>query len=1854
MEGGDLSMSSIDQRVVHMTFDNKQFEQGIASTLSSLEKLNKGLQLQGATKGLKDVDAAAKGVSLSGIASGVDSIASKFTAMSVIGITALTNVANKAVDAGLRVAKAFTIDPVAAGFHNYETQINAIGTILANTGLEGEKGLAKVNKALGELNTYANQTVYNFSEMAKNIGTFTAAGVGLQDSVNSIKGIANLAAISGSTSEQASTAMYQLSQAIATGTVHLMDWNSVVNAGMGGKVFQTALINTARASGVAIDSIIKKSGSFRDSLQKGWLTSKILTQTLSQFTGDLSMKQIEAMGFTKKQAEEVLKLGKTAVGAATKIKTATQLTDALKEEVATAWATIFKTIFGNITQATELFTKIHAVAENALTKPIYALNTLIKGWDKLGGRKVLIQGLSDAFQVLGAIMHSISGAFEEIFPPATAKQLFDMTVSFRDFMERLKMGDQTADELKRTFAGVFAVLKIGWDIVSAVGKAFLGLFGTVGNGSGGFLKVTASIGDFLVKLEKAIKQSQVFTSFFGTIGSILSIPIQLLQMLGLYVGSLFDKFDGEKATKGLSNVSDQIKSLGKYSHVAVAIWDGMVGALKTVGEYVDKVWTKISGFFHNLGTSGTTTSNNFGAILAALDTGLFAGLILLVKKIVTYFTSGGNHGPIRSIVESIREPFEELTATLKTMQTVLKAAALLEIAAAVAILAFAMSTLSKIDSNGLIRASSAITVMFGQLLGAMAIFQKFIGTAGFAKLPFMMLSLIELAAAVTILAKAVTMMANLDWNGLAKGLTGLAATMAILAGGLKLIGNPEGLVLTGFGLTEVAGAIGGLVAAVIAMAKLDWNGLAKGLTGLAATLAALGLFAKFAEGSGAGAIRTVGLVLLAAAIKILVSAIKDFEGVSWENIAKGLTGIAVLLGSLALYTKFSDANKAGVLQGVGIILLATGIKILVSSVSDFGAMPWEQIAKGLVGVGGLLGSLILFTKFSEADKAGVLQGVGIILLATGIKILANAVTQLSGLSWEQIAKGLVTLAGALAIVTAALMLIPPTAVLSAAGVLVVAMSLGMTADALQKMGAMSWGAIGKGLTSLLGALTIITAALYVIPPTAVLGAAGVLVVALSLGKITEALAKMGAFSWSAIGKSLTELAGALGIIALALDLMPEALPGAAALLIVTASLAVLSPVLEAFGNMSLAEIGKSLLMLAGVFAVLGLAGLVLAPVVPVLIGLGTSIGLIGAGVLLAGLGLSLFAGSIKVLGENLNGFGDTISKAGSGFLKAIEGILKNMALAVAKEAPLIVGALLKLLLEMLQQLNTYAPKLVAAGLRLVASILQGVADNVGKVQAAAVNVVLAYIAGVGKSLPKIVDAGVKLIISFINGLSKAIDANSSALGKAGGRLAVSIIEGIVKGLGSGVGQVVKAAEGIAGSAINAAKKALDINSPSKKFIAIGRSVNEGFLKGLLSGDKSKVDAVFKALSEQIKSAMDASAKTSATLEARLKKETSARHKNNDEIARTKKELTQANKEHKAEAAAYDEVTKKLTKQHKALDLLTDKYNKNTAALQKAQDTLANAIKTRDDYRKQITDEFATLPTISTGETVATYEQDLSTQIEKTKEFANVLQRLRKLGLSDVAYKQLLNEGLDALPFAQQLLDSGKTGVAHLNDLNSQLTDAAGALGKTASTQLYQAAVDSAKGLVAGLKAQRKAIEKQMEIIADAMVKAIKTKLGIKSPSKVFAEVGGFSAQGLAQGLDEMSGIVEKSAASIGDKAVSSLSKSLSGMSDLVTGNFDISPTITPVLDLSSVKKSAGQIGTMLSTQPIAVDSAYSKALAVASSQMSTQGTDTAATASTQVKSVTYIQNNNSPKSLTAAEIYRQTNNQLSRTKGTLG
>lgn len=434
--------NEVDSRVVEMRFDNQQFERNVGQSLSTLDKLKAALRLDGVSKGLDDVNASAKRLNFKDTVQGIDNVVKKFTTMELIGGVTIANLTNDAVNSAKRLAKALTFDPVKTGLEEYETQINAVQTILANTSHAGTT-LDDVNAALDTLNEYADKTIYNFTEMTKNIGTFTAAGIDLETSTNAIKGIANLAAVSGSTSQQASTAMYQLSQALAAGRVSLMDWNSVVNAGMGGKVFQDALIRTSELMGTGAKKAIEMEGSFRESLTKGqWLTKEVLTETLKQFAGAYDKADLMAQGYTEEQAEEITKMATTATDAATKVKTFTQLIDTLKEAVQSGWSQTFRILIGDFEEAKAMWTSVSDFFNGIIGSINDARN------------RVLESAFGTMFSNLESPLKSIVPGFSQ-----AAETVEGMTTALSDL-------DAIAD---RVISGEFGNMQVRWDLLTKEG-----------------------------------------------------------------------------------------------------------------------------------------------------------------------------------------------------------------------------------------------------------------------------------------------------------------------------------------------------------------------------------------------------------------------------------------------------------------------------------------------------------------------------------------------------------------------------------------------------------------------------------------------------------------------------------------------------------------------------------------------------------------------------------------------------------------------------------------------------------------------------------------------------------------------------------------------------------------------------------------------------------------------------------------------------------------------------------------------------------------------------------------------------------------------------------------------------------------------------------------------------------------------------------------------------------------------------------------------------------------------------------------------------------------------------------------
>lgn len=1387
--------TTVDERVVEMRFDNKQFEHNIQTSLSSLDKLKKSLNLEGAAKGLETVNDAANKCSgnMSPLSNAVETVRVRFSALEVMAITALQNITNSALAAGKNLVSAFIIDPIKSGFEEYETQINAVQTILANTSSKGTT-LDQVNNALDELNHYADMTIYNFTEMTRNIGTFTAAGVDLDTSVAAIKGIANLAAVSGSNSQQASTAMYQLSQALAAGTVKLQDWNSVVNAGMGGQVFQDALKETAKVHGIAIDEMIKDEGSFRETLSKGWLTSDILTETLAKFTGDLNEDQLRTMGYTDDQIKSIMEMGKTANDAATKVKTFTQLFDTLKEAAQSGWTQSWEIIVGDFEEAKELLTEVSDTFSAVINASADARNKMLQDWKDLGGRTMMIEAVKNVFEGLVSVAKPVREAFNEIFPPMTGKQLAEITERIRDLTAKFKMGEESSKNLKNTFKGVFAVLDIVGQAFKAVAGGvgeLIGLFLPAGNG---VLSLTGSFGEYLVKLDETVKKTDIFGKAVSTVVDIVKTVITFVKTAGEKVKE-FGKAAGEKFDfpgfelfhSFLERVHDRMAQIGDG---AGKMKSGVIVAFKMMGEALEKckflkvmeaLWTAVKVI---AGGIADAVGTMMGTLAEKLGNADFSGVLDILNSIAV----GGIALSVSKFLKSVTEPLEGLNGVLEGVtgildgvrgcfeayQTNLKAGTLLKIGAAIALLAGSIVAISLIDSDKLSASLGAITVLFANLLGAMAIFNKISSDTGKVFKVFKACTaMIAMSVAVSILAGALKKVSDLDWGELARGLVGIA------------------------GLTTI------VVASSKAMA-ISQKQVMKGAT---------------------------SLIIFGAAIKILASACEDLSKLQWDELGRGLTGVGVLFAEIAVFLRVAKFNGKMISTATGIVILSAAMKVLASACKDFGQMEWSEIGKGLAGIGGLLAELAVFTNLAGNAKHVMSTGVALIAIGAAMKIFASAVKDFGQLQWDEIGRGLTAMGGALAEVAIAVNLMPKNMI-----------------------------GIGTGLVIVGGALEI----------------------------IANCMSKFGGMQWEEIGRGLTIMGGALAELAISLNFMKGTIGGSAALLVASGALAVLAPVLSILGALSWEAIAKGLISIAGAFTIIGVAGAVLTPLVPTILALSGAFALIGVGVLTIGAGLLAAGTGLSALAIGFTALATAGAAGATAIVAALTVIVTGIASlipavltkvgeglvaickVIAAGAPAIGEAVKAVVLTLIDVLVSCVPQLADGALRLVVGVLAALVTYTPQIVDLAFNFLIGILEGIASNLPSLIKAGIDVLVAFFAGIVDAlsgIDTGALLKGIAG----IGLLSAIMLALSATAALVPGAMVGILGMGAVVAEMALVlaavgllsklpglswlIGEGGKLLQGIGTAIGQ-FVGGIVGGFMSGVSSQFPQIGADLSAFMN--------------------------------------------------------------------------------------------------------------------------------------------------------------------------------------------------------------------------------------------------------------------------------------------------------------------------------------------------------------------------------------------------------------
>jgi hypothetical protein len=1007
MEGGTKFMSkSIDKRVVEMQFDNKQFENNIQSTLRSLENLKKGLELKGVGTGLQDLDRTVKSFSLGHIASSVDSIADRFTTLGIIGVTALQNITNSAIGMAEALAKSVIIAPVSEGFSEYEMMLNAVQTTMAGTGLTAEQ----VEEQLKKLDVYADKTTYSTKDMLANLPKFTNAGVKIEPAISAMIGIANATARAGNGAREAGMAYYNLGQSIGAGYLSRIDFKSVEMAGVATLEWKNYMVDAAVAMGtlnkvgkdsyMVNDKLFTTTSLFVDGLQEKWATTDVMLKVFGDYGNELT------------------DIGKKSYAAAQDIRDSHMLLDAIKASVGTGWKDSWQLLIGNLGEAKVLWTGIYTVMNDAVGKSAKARNDMLEEWKKEGGRDALINSLKNIYEGVSSIIKPITEAFREVFPPTTGKRLAEITKSFEALTARIKISGETAATLKAIYKGVFSVWKTVFTVIGKLINGISDVLGVLGRGLApvitSIVTVVSEMGNFVTGIMEIVTASDVLQTFLGKIDTVLQT-----------VNKRFKEFNTTMS-------GDYIKPLDRLNMVMDKMREKFENLRKESPE-LDRFITAVQKSFRELGEGITRTFEklDFNKILSALNTGLFAAIVLSIRsfmKSLTTLTTNAN-----DILSGVTNVLNGVRGCLESYQQSLKADILIKIATAIGLLAASIILLSTVDSDALAKGITAVSILLGELLASMSILSTaFLTKAGWTTMFILPSILLGLAVAIAVLGISLRNIAKLDWDQILKGVAGIGvlctilskATVPLAASAASLTGLSSSFILLGIALLIITEAVQNL-------SEIDTGKLLKGVLALGAVLFAL---AKFAGAKGVtklkflsetGFMLGVGLMLLATSMVIISKALEKISNIETGALLKGLIGLGATLTGLALFVDKIGGKTHMISIGVGLIFLGAAMLIFAKAITVMGYIPTEVMAKGLFVLGVSLTAIAIALNAMEKALPGA---AAMFIVAAALLMLAAPLTIFGNLPFAVIATGLLTIAAVLVMFGGAAALLAPIAV----------------------------------------------------------------------------------------------------------------------------------------------------------------------------------------------------------------------------------------------------------------------------------------------------------------------------------------------------------------------------------------------------------------------------------------------------------------------------------------------------------------------------------------------------------------------------------------------------------------------------------------------------------------------------------------------------------------------------------------------------------------------------------------------------------------------------------------------------------
>ena len=1441
----NINMSGAAKSIDQMNTDVADRTSKTSSILSRLKGIfQKADNHQGFTNSIKSIDglnAKASGINLNPLTGAfsraADSVKGSLNAMDVAMGIVMGNMMQKAISFGAKFFKG-PID----GLNEYNEKLGSVQTIMTNTEWEipdQSKRMRMTSKTLEDLNEYADKTIYSFKDMTKNIGTFTAAGVGLEDSAVAIKGISNLAAASGSNTQQASTAMYQLSQALASGKVGLQDWNSVVNAGMGGKLFQDRLTEMAEKMGHARDM----TKSFRDSLKDGWLTSEVLINTLKEFSVDEQM-----------------------LNAATQIKSFGQLVDTVQEAIGSGWATSWEYLFGGYEEAKGLWTEVGKIVGNyfddaqgtyhdAILDMDRSLgnfrNAVLKTWKDLGGQASFFNIIKNSFEIVFKALTRFREGYRSAFGDfkTVGQSLYNVTKAIENFTEKLaksKVLFLLATNAGRLFGNVISL------IMSMFGR-FISGFTKFGTGTMGFIAAINSVVSVLANFFSALRFNTNLMSGMQSLGASLANVFKTVSaVVNILVTAFVRLFGGINTLNSVSNSLGWFKTLAGWIEKATGAIANFVSALSfslMTSKSLESQGIKITGVFKAIGTAITFVA------------GLLKGFVGIISKVFGSLKNLKFENPFKNmfgdksvdtgwgdkIAAGIKKGFDKIKSVVssasKSLADTIRKMSFSDMLKA----AFAgwaglkifksiknkkggggpfgeiMDMFKDFVNNGKEMVSKVSEV----LDGVKESLQSFTGAVKAG-------SLLMIASALMILALSLKMLAGMSTEDLVRSGSAIASLSYILTAAMKRLSKID-KIPPGTAVSMIGFAIGIriLAGAMKKLADLDTNQLDVAVRGIAAATLILVGAMKLLEGGKkvqTGVLSMLGFVL---AIRLLVGSMDKLKDYNMDQIKTSLIGVVSLMGALALSMKVMNGVKIKISNMFGMITFAGTIYLLVMTLEKLTKLNPDRSAKAMEQITVLILELVSVMHLLRGVKIKLTTLAGLITFTTMVFVLVKCVEKLANVQPDRLIPAVEAMASIFGLLVLSMHALRGAKVNLSALLSLISFTLSVKVlvNALTEIADMNPSRLEsslQALASVMGLLVLAThslrgakvnlSALFTlltfaktvkdvvaalqdianINPERLPGALTALgLIFLQLSAVTVAITNLSGPVSSSIGAAILLLAlvpvlSQIGNTLLTLSMIPwKSLTTAMTALIATlGALTVVAAVMSSLGGGGVVGAGSLLIMSVALIALSVplkiLSTIPMSKIATALIALAVSLGIVLAAAAIAqvvGAGLLMLSGALIALGLAAVGIGAGLALAGVGI-----GLIITALKELAATGPAILKGLVEALDALLKSLAERAPSMLTSLIKIIRTAIKGLIVLIPDMVQFGIKLVIGLLQGFTESIPQLVSSAVKLIVE----IGKALIDNIGTLVDVGIQIAVKFIQSFADGLMKYRDQIIKA------------------------------------------------------------------------------------------------------------------------------------------------------------------------------------------------------------------------------------------------------------------------------------------------------------------------------------------------------------------------------------------------------------------------------------------------------------------------------